>query len=140
MNISYKRAIVTSAIFGTLFLFLVVYLAIVGPSRFLSEKIHFVVNSIVLVLAMIGYGGYLLRSNKNVVIDERDTYLQKKSFGTSMILTLLYVFGLSMVLFIIYRDAETISVTWLWFIAYSTFAFSYFITSSMILLLYGRDH
>ena len=140
MTITYKRALITTTIFGFLFLFLTVYFIIVGPQAFLDNKVHFVVNSIALALSMIGYALTMIITNKvKAVIDERDYFVQKKSFGVGLVLTLLYVFSLSIILFIINQNTGSINVTWLWFIGYSTFAFSYFITSLVILYYYNRE-
>jgi hypothetical protein len=140
MNTSYKRALTTSIIFGILFLFLTIYFVIIGPNEFLSNKIHFVINSIILAMTMIGYSLLLIFTNrKENIVDERDLFVQKKSYGTGLILSLMYVFIISIVLFITNRDIGTVSVSWLWFIAYSTFAFSYFITSFVIVYYYNRD-
>ena len=140
MNTSYKRALTTSIIFGILFLFLTIYFVIIGPNEFLSNKIHFVINSIILAMTMIGYSLLLIFTNrKENIVDERDAFVQKRSYGTGLILSLMYVFIISIVLFITNRDIGTVSVSWLWFIAYSTFAFSYFITSFVIVYYYNRD-
>jgi hypothetical protein len=89
---------------------------------------------------MVGYSVMLLFTNrKDKLVDERDYSVQKRSYGTGLILSLMYVFLISIILFMVNRDAGTINVSWLWFIAYSTFAFSYFITSFVILYYYNRD-
>lgn len=140
MNISQKRAKLTCAIFGFLFIFLLAYLLIVGPNAYLSNKVHFAINSAVLALSLAGYGIVLLKTNKKEnIVDERDYFVQKRSYGAGLVITLLYVFSLSIILFISNRQIGTVSVTWLWYIGYSTFAFSYFITSLIILYYYNRE-
>ena len=140
MNTSFKRSLTTCIIFGILFVFLTLYFIIVGADSFLSNKIHFVINSVILAIAMVGYSVMLLFTNrKDKLVDERDYSVQKRSYGTGLILSLMYVFLISIILFMVNRDAGTINVSWLWFIAYSTFAFSYFITSFVILYYYNRD-
>ncbi|XMB72078.1 hypothetical protein RJI07_08215 [Mycoplasmatota bacterium WC30] len=140
MNTSYKRAVIVSSMFGTLFVFMSVYFIIVGPTEYLSNKIHFLINSIVLAISMLGFAiTMILTQNKENVVDERDYYVQKKSYGTGMILSLMYVFLLCIIVFIINRDAGTVPVTWLWFIGYSTFAFAYAITSLVVIINYNRE-
>ncbi len=140
MNISEKRATYTSLIFGVLFVFLVTYFAVVGPSRFLDNKVHFVINSIVLFAALVSFLILMVTTNKSEnIVDERDLLIQKKAFGVSIVVILLYVFLICIVLFIIYRSAETVIVSWMWFIAYSTFAFAYFTTSLTVLYYYNKE-
>ena len=140
MNTSNKRALFTCIIFGALFLFLLLYFIIAGPNAYLNNKIHFVINSIIFVIALFSFGTMLIfTQKKGIIIDERDNYVQKKSYGTGLLLSLMYVFLLTIILFVVNRNNGTIVVTWLWFIAYSTFAFSYFITSLIILYYYSRE-
>ncbi|MCK4552474.1 MAG: DUF2178 domain-containing protein [Tenericutes bacterium] len=140
MNKSYKRSLITCIIFGTLFFFLSIYFIIVGPNAFLANKIHFVINSIFVALAMISFTiMLLLTNNKEYIIDERDAHVQRKSYGVGLMISLIYVFLISIVLFIDNRNTGTVTSSWLWFIAYSTFAFSYFITSLIILYNYNRE-
>ena len=75
MNTSYKRALFTSIIFGTLFLFLVLYFVIAGPDVFLDNKIHFAISSAVLAVGLISFGVMLLiTKKKDNIIDERDNH------------------------------------------------------------------
>lgn len=141
MSVSHKRALITFIIFGLLFSFLSIYFYIVGPQAYLDTKIHFVINSIVFALSLIGFGIMLILTNKkNIIIDERDAYVQRKSYGIGLIFSLLYIFLLSILLFMTNRAVGTVNVSWLWFIAYSTFAFSYFINSLIILYYYNREN
>ena len=140
MTITHKRAKVTANLFGFLFFFLTIYFIIVRPSGFVSNHIHYGINAIVFISCFIYYFIYLYKTNKKTnYVDERDLGIQKKSHGISMILTLIYVYSICIVLFIINRDGNVVSVSWLWFIAYSTFAFAYFITSSIILYHYNKE-
>lgn len=137
MNVSYQKSVFTSFIFGFSFLFIVCYFSIVGPNEYLHNKIHFLINSIVILLSLSSFAIMLLLTNKKEKVhDERDNYIQKKATSVGLLITALYVFSLSIVLFIIYRDDQYITVTWLWFIAYSTFAFTYFSTSLLNVYFY----
>jgi hypothetical protein len=140
MTITHKRALVTSILFGSLFVFLLVYFIIIGAESFTQEKIHFAITSSLIALAMIGYVILLASTNKkDNIIDERDNYVLKKSYGVGLVLSLMYVFLISIILFITNRNLGVINVSWLWFIGYSTFAFSYFITSFIILYYYNKE-
>ncbi|XFA98892.1 hypothetical protein ACAG96_08450 [Candidatus Izemoplasma sp. B36] len=139
MTVSYKRSLITCILFGFLFIFLSVYFYIVGPQAYLDTKIHFVINSIVFVLTFGAFITMLIfTNNKDYVIDERDAYVQRKSYGIGLLVSLIYVFLISIILFMDNRYTGTVNAAWLWFLAYSTFAFSYFITSLVILFYYNR--
>lgn len=140
MNVTHKRAKFTANLFGFLFFFLVIYFIIVGPEDFVSNNIHYAINSIVFIVCFFIYGYYLQKTNKKTnYVDERDTSIQKKSYGASMIITLIYVYSICTILWMINRDGNVVLVSWLWFIAYSTFACAYFVTSSIILYHYNKE-
>ena len=76
MNTSNKRALFTCIIYGALFLFLLLYFIIAGPNAYLNNKIHFVINSIVFVIALFSFGTMLIfTQKKGIIIDERDNYV-----------------------------------------------------------------
>ncbi len=140
MNITRKRAKFTAFLFGGLFFFLVLYFVIVGSNRFLNNSIHYAINALVFVICFLVYAAYLKITNKKThYVDERDTFIQKKSYGISLIIILMYVYLLCTILWVIYKDVNVIQVSWIWFIAYSTFAFAYFMTSSIILYHYNKE-
>ncbi len=56
--------------------------------------------------------------------DERDRTIQMEAVFKSFVSILLYIFILSIVLYITHEKAGMIPVGWVWFIAYSTVAFS----------------
>lgn len=141
MNVTYKRSIATSIIFGILFAFLVIFYAIVGPEEFLARKFYNVVSAAVILAAMISFALMLLLTNKKSnIVDERDYLIQKKASSIGLMVSLIYVFLLSIILFITNRNEGTMNVSWAWFIAYSTFAFGYFITSLIHVYFYNYEN
>lgn len=140
MNINQQRAKVTAIMFGCLFLVQAIYFIIVTPSGFLSNSIHYLINAIIFFVCIVSFSIYMKNTNKKEnLIDERDLSIQKKSFGASLMITLVYVFLLCIILFTANNDFNFIPVSWLWFIAYSTFAFAYFVTSAIILFYYNKE-
>lgn len=140
MNVSFKRSIATTIIFGILFVFLVVYFSVVGPNDFMVGKVHMVVSAIVITAALLSFALMLLFTNKKGnLVDERDNLIQKKASSTGMVVSMMYVFLLSIILLVVYRDAGVVNVSWMWFIAYSTFAFAYFFTSLIHVYLYNYE-
>jgi hypothetical protein len=141
MNVSYTRSVATSIIFGILFAFLVIFFAFIGPEDFLTRKLFIGVNAIVIFTAMLSFAIMLLLTNKKSnVIDERDYLIQKKSSTIGLVISLIYVFLLSIILFNIYRDEGSMNVSWAWFIAYSTFSFGYFITALIHVYFYKCEN
>ncbi len=140
MNVSYKRSIATSLIFGILFCFLVTFFAVVGPEHYLEGKIYLVISSALVLISCLAFVLMLLLTNKKEnIVDERDSVIQKKASSVGLIVSLMYVFLLSIVLFITYRDEGVLNVSWTWFIAYSTFAFGYFCTSLTHVFFYHYE-
>ena len=140
MNVSYKRSIMTCIIFGILFLYLVIIFSVIGPENFTNGKTYLIVSSIVILITMIAFALMLLFTNKRSnIVDERDDYIQKKASSIGLLVSLIYVFLLSIVLFVVYRNHAGVNVSWLWFIAYSTFAFGYFFTSLVHVYLYHYE-
>jgi hypothetical protein len=141
MNVSLKRSIATCIIFGILFLYLILFFSIIGPEKFLVKKIYTVISAVVIMLSMLSFALMLLFTNKKEnVVDERDYVIQRKASSTGLLVSLIYVFILSITLFVVYRDNGTINVSWMWFIAYSTFAFGYFFTSLFHIYLYNYEN
>ena len=130
MNVSMKRSLFTTIIYGVLFLFLVIYFIAVGPEKFIEIKIHQVVCAVAFLTALASFFLMLLFTRKKSdIIDERDAFIQKRANTAGLLISLIYVFLLSIILFTVYRNEKVLSVSWMWFIAYSSFAFGYFITS-----------
>ena len=141
MSINYKRAKITTILFGFMFFGLLLDFGLVGPSNFVSNKINYAIVSIAIGLLFVFYAIMLLVTQlKKNIIDERDLLIQKQAGLTSLMLVALYVFFVGFALFLTYRNATSIPASWFWFISYSTFAFTYFITSFLIVYLYIRDN
>jgi len=140
MNITYRRAVYTTFIFGFLFFFLIAYFIFTGPTVYLENKIHFAINALFIFLSLFSFAVMLfVTNNRDNIFDERDRIIQSKANSIGLIFTSLYVFLLCITLFTIYIDDSFVHVTWLWFIAYSTFAFAYFSCSLLIIYFYRID-
>lgn len=70
--------------------------------------------------------------------DERDHYMQRKAVSAGFLITILYIFILSISLYIKYESLGTMPVGWVWFIAYSTIAAANLSTGICNLLYYGK--
>ncbi len=139
MTTTYKRSLVTMILFGILFFYIVISFAIIGPDDYLSTRLNRVINSIVILIVMLGYVYMVLATNKvSNIIDERDILLQKKATSVGMMLTAMFVFTITILLFVQNEDIGTVKVSWMWIIAYGTFSFSYFVTSTTMIVLYNK--
>lgn len=70
--------------------------------------------------------------------DERDHYMQRKAVSAGFLITILYIFILSISLYMKYNSLETMPVGWVWFIAYSTIAAANLSTGICSLIYYGK--
>ena len=140
MNINYKRSIITTILFGILFFYLLFHFVIVGPLVFQSERIHMVISASVILAVMIGFFiMLLLTQKKDKIFDERDQLIQRQASMTGLMLTSMFVFIFSIALYVINKDRGVIEVSWVWLIAYMTFAFAYFMTGLITVYLYKVD-
>lgn len=79
------------------------------------------------------------RSKKHGFIrDERDHYMQRKAGSAGFIITVLYIFILSISLYIKYENIGIMPIGWVWFIAYSTIAAANLSTGICSLIYYGK--
>ena len=140
MNVQYKRARITMILFGAMLLFLVVDYAIVGTTRFMNRG-NFLLTSFLVSIVFIVFFVNMYRTEKTKeIVDERDKEFQSKAVNISLIITLMFVFLFCMSLFVVYKDAGVLPVSWIWLLAYLTFSFAYFLTSTIIVVQYWRDN
>lgn len=140
MNIGYKRSLVTMILFGILFVYICLSFAIIGPEDYLSTRLNRIVNSVLIAVVIIGFGFMMLVTNKKSnVVDERDLILQKRATSIGMMLTGILVFLVAIFLYVKNESLGVVDVSWMWVIAYGTFSFSYFVTSTAMIVLYNLD-
>jgi len=140
MNEKKEKALIISIAFGFVFFFLIIYFTMVGPLEFQTGSQHIAISSFVILLVMLTLMTYLFVTRKrNAVFDERDQLIQKQASMIGLSLTSMFVFVLSIMIFALNRDRGVVEVSWFWFIGYTTFAFSYFITSTITVYLYKRN-
>ena len=83
---------------------------------------------------------FIFRKRKNKIIkDERDDYVMLKSSSTGYIITSVYIFILSISLYIKYESTGSVPVAWLWFIAYSLFIVANIVSSILSLIYYRKS-
>lgn len=140
MNQHYKSAFVYMFLFGFLFDFLALHLIIVGSVDFIGNNINILISSIVIFLVLASFGLHLfLTRNVDKTLDEKDILYQKNASTYSLMIVAAYILLLSLVLFNVYRETGVISVSFLWFLGYSTFALSYASNSIFLVFQYKKN-
>ncbi|SHJ12335.1 hypothetical protein SAMN02745751_01801 [Dethiosulfatibacter aminovorans DSM 17477] len=99
---------------------------------------------ILAILFLTGFGGDAIlgmafRGKGNEVdSDERDAAVTGKAMEASYIVTLLYVFLVTISIYTKYESAGTVNVGWLWFIAYSLVIVANVSSSICTIIMYKR--
>jgi len=126
MTQSKQRALWSLAIWGGVtLLFLALFFSWSGPDGFVREKGR------ILMTAVLFGAGYLAQmlmlcltcarpGRGSVVRDERDDWIARYANGVALAVALVYVFGVSIVLWEIYHDRQYVPVGWMWFLAYTS--------------------
>ena len=91
-------------------------------------------------IIMVSYYVMLLITGKqDRIIDERDILIQKQATSIGMTLTAMVILITAITLFVTNEDRGVVDVSWMWLFGFGTFAFTYFITSLMIVIIYKSD-
>lgn len=96
-------------------------------------------------LFLVGLSGqlvfHLLNRKKEGKIDkdERDLSIQNRSISYSFIITLVYVFVVTMSIYSYYEKARFIPIAWMWFVAYSLILVANIVTSFISIILYKKS-
>ncbi len=99
---------------------------------------------ILAILLLTGFGGdailgIMFRKKGNEIIkDERDIEVTGKAMGASYIVTMLYVFLVTISIYIKNESAGMVHVGWLWFIAYSLVIVANIASSVCTIIVYKR--
>lgn len=140
MNSMFKRSIFTTVLFGFLFFFFIIFFTIVGQKDFMTERIHNLINSLMIFIVMISYYIMLKVTGKqDRIIDERDFFIQKQATSIGMTITAMLILITAISLFVINEESGVVYVSWMWLFAFGTFAFTYFITSLLIVIIYKKN-
>jgi len=139
MSIGYKRALGTSSIFGVLFIFLIMYFGLVGPVDFLESTFNKMIFVVFMVAAAISFALLIVLTKRNKdTLDERDDLVEKKSLYSGLFITIIYVFVLCISITFSFKSVGVIDVSWMYFVALSTYAFGFFITGILKIFYYRK--
>lgn len=99
---------------------------------------------ILAILFLIGFGGdavlgFVFRKKGDEIIkDERDISVSGKAMEASYIITILYVFLVTISIYTKYESEGMVHVGWLWFIAYSLVIMANISSSVCTIIMYKR--
>jgi hypothetical protein len=134
----------------TLFIWTIALLAFIfvffiegGPEDWIINKVKKIVTVVIIGLAYFTYLLMILLTRKHseeefFVKDERDILIEMKSNKTAFIITLNYVYLISITIYLIYEKSRILPVSWMWFIAYTSIFVAYIASSFISLILYKR--
>lgn len=121
--------------------FTIAFFAGGGPSEYADDRARIVAGVVAIAF---GYAGYLIailatraRGGK-VATDERDAQVVAQASRATLIVVLVVVFALSVGLWEGYREAGSVPVGWLWFLAYGVVILASVVHGVATLVVDGR--
>jgi len=99
-----------------------------GAASYADDSIRMLVAAVILAAGFIGYVSmlYLTREkadDKALIRDERDLEIARQANEIALVAVLVFVFAVSIALFLGYETAGNLPVGWMWFLAYATACF-----------------
>ena len=99
-----------------------------GAASYADDSIRMLIAAVILGAGFIGYVSmlYLTREKANgkaLIRDERDLEIARQANETALIAVQVFVFAVSIALFLGYETAGSLPVGWMWFLAYATACF-----------------
>jgi hypothetical protein len=99
-----------------------------GAASYADDSIRMLIAAVILGAGFIGYVSmlYLTREkadDKALIRDERDLEIARQANEIALVAVLVFVFAVSIALFLGYETAGNLPVGWMWFLAYATACF-----------------
>jgi hypothetical protein len=99
-----------------------------GAASYADDSIRMLVAAVILAAGFIGYVSmlYLTREkadDKALIRDERDLEIARQANEIALVAVLVFVYAVSIALFLGYETAGNLPVGWMWFLAYATACF-----------------
>ena len=112
-----------------------------GAASYADDSIRMLIAAVILGAGFIGYVSmlYLTREkedDKALIRDERDLEIARQANEIALVAVLVFVFSVSITLFLIYETAGNLPVGWMWFLAYATACFGLLAQAVATLLLH----
>ena len=99
-----------------------------GAATYANDSIRMGIAAVILGTGFAGYCImlYLTReksNDKTLISDERDLEIARQANEVTLTAVLVFVFSVSIALFLYYETAGSLPVGWMWFLAYGTGCF-----------------
>ncbi len=112
-----------------------------GAASYADDSIRMLVAAVILAAGFIGYVSmlYLTREkadDKALIRDERDLEIARQANEIALVAVLVFVFAVSIALFLGYETAGNLPVGWMWFLAYATACFGLLAQAVATLMLH----
>jgi hypothetical protein len=112
-----------------------------GAASYADDPIRMLVAAVILGAGFIGYFSmlYLTREkedDKSLIRDERDLEIARQANEIALVAVLVFVFSVSITLFLSYETAGSLPVGWMWFLAYATACFGHLAQAIATLILH----
>ena len=112
-----------------------------GAVTYADDSIRMGIAALILGTGFVGYliMIYLTRERSNgraLIRDERDLEIARQANENALVAVLVFVFSVSIALFLKYESAGSLPVGWMWFLAYATACFGLLVQSVFTLVLH----
>ena len=112
-----------------------------GAASYADDSIRMLIAAVILGAGFIGYVSMLhltreKEDDKALIRDERDLEIARQANEIALVAVLVFVFSVSMTLFLIYETAGNLPVGWMWFLAYATACFGLLAQAVATLMLH----
>ena len=112
-----------------------------GAASYADDSIRMLIAAVILGAGFIGYVSMLhltreKEDDKALIRDERDLEIARQANEIALVAVLVFVFSVSMALFLSYETAGNLPVGWMWFLAYATACFGLLAQAVATLMLH----
>ncbi len=112
-----------------------------GAASYADDSIRMLIAAVILGAGFIGYVSMLhltreKEDDKALIRDERDLEIARQANEIALVAVLVFVFSVSITLFLIYETAGNLPVGWMWFLAYATACFGLLAQAVATLILH----
>ena len=114
-----------------------------GAATYADDSMRMLAAAIILATGFVGYIGMLYRTREKAdlkarIRDERDLEIARQANETALVAVLVFVFAISIALFLAYETSGSLPVGWMWFLAYATACFG-LLTQAITTLALHRE-
>ena len=112
-----------------------------GAASYADDSIRMLIAAVILGAGFISYVSMLhltreKEDDKALIRDERDLEIARQANEIALVAVLVFVFSVSITLFLSYETAGNLPVGWMWFLAYATACFGLLAQAVATLILH----